>query len=165
MRRAGSWIDWRDWNRLSRPRPFAKPLRPPAEPINDAANSPTKSSAGWSWPWDCLTELPIRQVFKHARRLRFGEETPHRSSLCVARQRLGIAPVRHLFEQIVHPLAWSETPGAFYRGPRLVGLDGTVYDVPDSDPTPPPSAGPWPGRVAMEPSPKSASSVWSSWGP
>ena len=34
-----------------------------------------------------LTELPIRQVFKHARRLRFGEETPHRSSLCVARQR------------------------------------------------------------------------------
>jgi Insertion element 4 transposase N-terminal/Transposase DDE domain len=80
-----------------------------------------------------LTELSIRQVFKHARRLRFGEETPHRSSLCVARQRLGIAPVRHLFEQIVHPLARPETPGAFYRGLRLVGLDGTVYDVPDSE--------------------------------
>ena len=80
-----------------------------------------------------LTELPIRQVFKHARRLRVGEPTPHRSSLCVARHRLGIAPVRHLFEQIVHPLARSETPGAFYRGFRLVGLDGTVYDVPDSD--------------------------------
>ena len=80
-----------------------------------------------------LTELPIRQVFKHARRLRFGEDTPHRSSLCVARQRLGIAPVRHLFEQIVRPLARPETPGAFYRGFRLVGLDGTVYDVPDSD--------------------------------
>ena len=48
-----------------------------------------------------LTELPIRGVFKHARRLRFGEETPHRSSLCVARRRLGIAPVRHLFEQVV----------------------------------------------------------------
>ena len=81
-----------------------------------------------------LTELPIRQVFKHARRLRFGEETPHRSSLCVARQRLGIAPVRRLFEQLVHPLAEPETPGAFYRGFRLMGLDGTVYDVPDSDP-------------------------------
>jgi hypothetical protein len=80
-----------------------------------------------------LTELPIRQVFKHARRLRVGEESPHRSSLCVARQRLGIAPVRHLFEQIVRPLARPETPGAFYRGFRLVGLDGTVYDVPDSD--------------------------------
>ena len=80
-----------------------------------------------------LTDLPIRQVFKHARRLRVGEETPHRSSLCVARQRLGIAPVRHLFEQIVRPLARPETPGAFYRGFRLMGIDGTVFDVPDSD--------------------------------
>jgi len=79
-----------------------------------------------------LTELPIRQVFKHARRLRVGERTPHRSSLCVGRQRLGIAPVRRLFERVVHPLARPETPGAFYRGLRLVGLDGTVYDVPDS---------------------------------
>src|SRR5271157_4655863 len=80
-----------------------------------------------------LTDLPIRQVFKHARRLRQGEESPHRSSLCVARRRLGVAPVRHLFEQIVRPLARPETPGAFYRGFRLVGLDGTVYDVPDSE--------------------------------
>jgi len=79
-----------------------------------------------------LTELPIRQVFKHARRLRVGERTPHRSSLCVARQRLGIAPVRALFERVVHPLARPETPGAFYRGFRVVGLDGTVYNVPDS---------------------------------
>src|SRR5215831_16220398 len=40
-----------------------------------------------------LTHLPIRQVFKHARRLRVGEKTPGRSSLCEARQRLGIEPV------------------------------------------------------------------------
>ena len=80
-----------------------------------------------------LTELPIRQVFKHARRLRVGEESPHRSSLCVARQRLGIAPVRRLFEQTVRPLARPETPGAFYRGFRLMGIDGVVFDVPDSD--------------------------------
>jgi hypothetical protein len=80
-----------------------------------------------------LTDLPIRQVFKHARRLRVGEATPKRSSLCVARRRLGIAPVRHLFQQVVHPLAQPETPGAFYRGFRLMGIDGTVYDVPDSE--------------------------------
>jgi len=79
-----------------------------------------------------LTELPIRQVFKHARRLRFGEQSPHRSSLCVARQRLGIAPVRRLFVQTVGPLARPETPGAFYRGFRLMGIDGVVFDVPDS---------------------------------
>jgi hypothetical protein len=80
-----------------------------------------------------VTEVPIRQVFKHARRLRMGEETPHRSSLCVARQRLGIAPMRHLFEEVVHPLAKPDTPGAFYQGFRLMGIDGVVFDVPDSD--------------------------------
>jgi hypothetical protein len=80
-----------------------------------------------------LTDLPIRQVFKHARRLRPGEESPHRSSLCVARRRLGVAPVRHLFNQVVRPLAQPETPGAFYRGLRLMGIDGTLYDVADSE--------------------------------
>jgi hypothetical protein len=79
-----------------------------------------------------LTDLPIRQVFKHARRLRVGEPTPHRSSLCVARQRLGIAPVRHLFPQVVRPLARPENPGCFYGGFRLMGIDGVVLDVPDS---------------------------------
>jgi hypothetical protein len=80
-----------------------------------------------------FTDVPIRQVFKLCRRLRPGEPSPHRSSLCVARQRLGGAPVRHLFEQTVRPLARPETPGAFAYGLRLVGIDGTVYDVPDSD--------------------------------
>jgi hypothetical protein len=79
-----------------------------------------------------LTDLPIRQVFKHARRLRKGEESPHRSSLCVARKRLGVAPVRHLFTQLVRPLAQPTTPGAFYGGYRLMGIDSTVFDVPDS---------------------------------
>ncbi len=79
-----------------------------------------------------LTDLPIRQVFKHARRLRPGEASPHRSSLCVARQRLGVAPVRQLFAQVVRPLACPETPGAFYHRWRLMGFDGVVLDVPDS---------------------------------
>ena len=79
-----------------------------------------------------FTDLPIRQVFKHARRLRKGEESPHRSSLCVARKRLGVAPVRHLFTQTVRPLAQPTTPGAFYGGYRLMGIDSTVFDVPDT---------------------------------
>ena len=61
-----------------------------------------------------------------------GEESPHRSSLCVARQRLGVAPVRHLFTQVVRPLARPGTPGAFYHDLRLMGIDGTIFDVPDS---------------------------------
>jgi len=79
-----------------------------------------------------LTDMPIRQVFKHARRLHVGEKTPGRSSLCEARQRLGVEPLRQLFQQVVRPLARPETPGAFYRGLRLMGCDGTVFDVPDS---------------------------------
>jgi hypothetical protein len=79
-----------------------------------------------------LTDLPIRQVFKHARRLRAGEDAPHRSSLCVARQRLGVRPIRCLFQEVVRPLARPDTPGAFYHGLRLMGIDGTLLNVPDS---------------------------------
>jgi hypothetical protein len=79
-----------------------------------------------------LTDLPIRQVFKHARRLRVGEKTPGRSTLCEARQRLGVEPVRQLFHKVVHPLATPDTPGAFYHGLRLVGCDGSIFDAPDS---------------------------------
>jgi hypothetical protein len=80
-----------------------------------------------------LTHLPIRQVFKHARRFHMGEDTPARSSLCEARQRLGVEPVRHLHALVVRPLATPETPGAFYKGFRLMGIDGTILDVPESD--------------------------------
>ena len=81
-----------------------------------------------------LTDLPIRQVFKHARRLRPDEATPDRSALSQARQRLGVEPVRHLFRQVVRPLATPErTPSAFYKGLRWVGIDGVVMDVPDTE--------------------------------
>jgi hypothetical protein len=79
-----------------------------------------------------LTELPLRQVFKACRRLYPGEDTPHRSSLCRARRRLGVGAVRLLFERLARPLADALTPGAFYAGLRLMGIDGTTYTVPDS---------------------------------
>lgn len=79
-----------------------------------------------------LTHLPIRQVFKHARRMRLDEKTPSRSNLCEGRQRLGVEPVRRVFDQVVRPLATPQTPGAFYQGLRLMGIDGTVEDVPDT---------------------------------
>jgi hypothetical protein len=79
-----------------------------------------------------LTDVPIRQVFKHARRLRKGEPTPPRNTLCKARRRLGVAPVRYLFDQLARPLATPETPGAFYEHLRLMGIDGTTYDLPDT---------------------------------
>jgi hypothetical protein len=80
-----------------------------------------------------FTHLPIRQVFRHARRLRLGEKCPARSSLCTARQRLGVEPFRQLHATVARPLATRDTPGAFYRQWRLMGLDGTVLDVPASE--------------------------------
>ena len=79
-----------------------------------------------------LTHLPLRQVFKYARRMILGEKTPARSSLCEGRQRLGVEAVRSVFEQVVRPLATPSTPGAFYKGFRLMAIDGTVQDVPDT---------------------------------
>ncbi|MFV1969312.1 MAG: IS4 family transposase [Pirellulaceae bacterium] len=78
-----------------------------------------------------FTNVPVRQVFKRTRYGRQREETPGRSNLCEARQRLGVAPVRHLFDRTVRPLATEQTPGSFYRGMRLMGIDGVVFNLPD----------------------------------
>jgi len=80
-----------------------------------------------------FTDLPIRQVFKATRRLRAKERTPARSTLCMARQRLGSAPLVALYDLVVKPLATSQTPGEFYRGMRKVAIDGTILDAPDCD--------------------------------
>lgn len=80
-----------------------------------------------------FTELPIRQVFKACRRLRSGEDSPARSSLCMARQRLGSEPLVALHKLVVRPLATPQTIGAFYRGLRKVAIDGAVLDVPDCE--------------------------------
>ena len=79
-----------------------------------------------------LTDLPLREVFRHAARLRPGQRLCGRAALCRARQRLGVAPLRRLFDQVVRPLAHPDRPGGYYRGWHLVGIDGTVLDVPDS---------------------------------
>jgi Insertion element 4 transposase N-terminal/Transposase DDE domain len=78
-----------------------------------------------------FTDVPIRQVFKQTRFARKGETTPGRSTFCHARQRLGVAPVKRLFDRTVRPLATPETPGAFYKGMRLMGIDGVVFNLPD----------------------------------
>ncbi len=38
-----------------------------------------------------------------------------------------------LFELIVRPLATPFTQGAFLNGLRLMAVDGTVFDVPDTE--------------------------------
>ena len=79
-----------------------------------------------------LTDLPIRAVYQHARRLQPGEAIPTRGALCVARQRLGIAPLRALYHRVVRPLTDDQLPGSTFGGLRLVGMDSTKLDIPDT---------------------------------
>jgi len=66
------------------------------------------------------------------RRWRGGWQVPDKSSIARARQRLGPGPLRELFVQVARPLATQATAGAWYRGLRLMALDGTTFDVPDT---------------------------------
>ena len=79
-----------------------------------------------------LTDSPIRGVYQQSRRLTVGDRIPTRSALCQARQRLGIAPLRRLFERVVRPLTHDQMPGATFGGLRLMAMDGTKLDVPDT---------------------------------
>ncbi len=54
-----------------------------------------------------------------------------KSAITKARIRLGVAPLKELFERVARPLAEPGLPGAWYRGLRLVSLDGTTILVPD----------------------------------
>jgi hypothetical protein len=70
-----------------------------------------------------------RQVFRCLQSYR-GGRTPGRSSLCAARQRLGLAPLRSLAMQAICLLGKPQPPGAFYRGMRLMSVDGFAVDLP-----------------------------------
>jgi len=54
------------------------------------------------------------------------------SAISQARARLGSAPLQRLYEEVARPVATAKTPGAWYRGYRLVSLDGTTLDVGDT---------------------------------
>lgn len=50
-----------------------------------------------------------------------------------ARSRLGVEPVKRLYEEVVRPIATPETLGAFYRQWRVVAMDGFTLEVPDTE--------------------------------
>lgn len=56
---------------------------------------------------------------------------PSVSSLSRARRRIGVTPLRRLFEVLAGPVAVRGQAGAFYRGLRTVAIDGTSLHVPD----------------------------------
>ncbi|WP_436501264.1 IS4 family transposase [Actinokineospora sp. HUAS TT18] len=67
-------------------------------------------AARWSRPWRVPTTAAISR----------------------ARVKLGAAPMKALFEQVARPLARPATPGSWYRDWRVLAIDGTTFDVPDT---------------------------------
>lgn len=60
-------------------------------------------------------------------------KAPTSSSITEARQRIGPAVMTRLFEMVAKPLATFLTPGAFLGGLRIMAVDGTVFDIPDTE--------------------------------
>jgi hypothetical protein len=56
---------------------------------------------------------------------------PSEEALSNARSRLGAEPLRLLFEKVAGFVAPAGAPGAWWRGLRLVSLDGTTLDAQD----------------------------------
>lgn len=54
-----------------------------------------------------------------------------KSGISQARTRLGWEPTQQLHDEVVKPIAVPATRGAWYRGWRLVSLDGSTLDIAD----------------------------------
>lgn len=57
---------------------------------------------------------------------------PSEEALSKARTRLGPTPLRLLFEAVAGALGDAGTPGAFWRGRRVLSVDGTTLDAQDT---------------------------------
>ena len=77
----------------------------------------------------------LRCLLEGVRWLHLGGVDPAlatKSAITRARSRLGVVPLEKLFRHLARPFADPATPGAWYRGRRLVSLDGTTIDLPDT---------------------------------
>ncbi|MET9174351.1 IS4 family transposase [Streptomyces misionensis] len=57
---------------------------------------------------------------------------PSKAAIFRARQRLGVEPMAALFHHCACPLATETMAGAFWRGHRLMALDGSYLDIADT---------------------------------
>jgi hypothetical protein len=56
----------------------------------------------------------------------------NKAAISHARDRLGPEPMALLFDRVAQPLAGPDTPGCWLAGRRLVAIDGTCVDLPDT---------------------------------
>jgi hypothetical protein len=60
-------------------------------------------------------------------------KNPSKSSISEARQKIGPQVMSRLFHLVVRPLGTEQTKGVFLKGLRLMAVDGTVFDLPDTE--------------------------------
>ena len=58
--------------------------------------------------------------------------TATKGAISKARYKVGAAPMAELLKRVCQPIATEETKGAFFGGLRLMAVDGTRENVPDS---------------------------------
>jgi hypothetical protein len=64
------------------------------------------------------------------------QEAATASAVCYQRKAVGSEPLRRLFEECCQPVCTQQTRGAFYRGWRIMAIDGTkqkVAETPKND--------------------------------
>ena len=69
---------------------------------------------------------------KHMARWRGFWRVPTTGAITQARARLGSEPLRELFARVAAGTSAKGSVGSFWRGLRLVAIDGTVLDLPDT---------------------------------
>jgi hypothetical protein len=95
-----------------------------------------KRLPGWFMMWFVIglglfCKDSYRQIFRWFQTFRPGC-IPGRSTLCEARKRLGSWPLVVLLKRVVCLLGKPATPGAFYRGMRIMAIDGFVLNIADT---------------------------------
>lgn len=85
---------------------------------------------------DCSSAEVFRQLVETLKNM-FGPavkfKVPAKSSLTYARTKLGVEPFRDLFRKVARPLeCQGSSLGAFFKNYRLVSLDGSHFNVPDT---------------------------------
>ena len=78
-----------------------------------------------------FSSLSVPKAFRALHPSRDKEE-PDDSAFPKARARLGVRPMRELFDEVSAGLAPEGLPGVRHKRWRLMGIDGSVFDVPDS---------------------------------
>src|SRR4051812_40033556 len=105
------------------------------------ASDSVRCRRGWwsttSWLWRCMVRRPTARCCAACWKACAGcigtsLVFATKCSITKARRRLGPAPVAELYRRVARPLAEPGLPGCFFRGRRLVSLDGTTIDLPDA---------------------------------